>query len=229
MSTAALSTKPGVPTAYRSLAGSLRRSLLAENKSLKTVKTYCEAVVPWGQFLTEGGMPAMAAHVRREHVESFVADQLERWKPYTALNRYRALTPLPSTNYSGLRNSWPFGQTWGVKAYSKDLRIRVLDAVDRGLACRGRRAVPGVAAHDQTLAPAAAGAGSPGRLAASGPAGAQAGPAPGGLAAPARGAARRHPGGALRPLGRGPRRAGLDRDDEPGDHLALRLDAKKSR
>jgi transposase len=34
--------------------------------------------------------------------------------------------------YSGLHESWPFWHTWGMKAYSKDLRIRVIDAVDRG-------------------------------------------------------------------------------------------------
>jgi len=37
--------------------------------------------------------------------------------------------PLP---YSGVHESWPLGQTVGMKAYSKDLRIRVLDAVARG-------------------------------------------------------------------------------------------------
>ena len=34
--------------------------------------------------------------------------------------------------YSGVHDSWPFWQTVEMKAYSKDLRIRVLDAVDRG-------------------------------------------------------------------------------------------------
>src|SRR5207248_1720657 len=72
-----------------------------------------------------------------------------------------------------------------------------------------------------------AGARQPGRLAPPGPAGAQDGSAAGGLAAPARGAARRHPRGALRPLGANRRRAGLDRDDEPGRQRPLRLDPKK--
>lgn len=34
------------------------------------------------------------AHIHREHVEAFVADQLQRWKPATASQRYRALTQL---------------------------------------------------------------------------------------------------------------------------------------
>jgi site-specific recombinase XerD len=81
-----------LPAAYRALSDSFRRSLLAENKSPKTVKTYTEAVRLFGQFLAEHGMPLRPASIRREHVEGFVADQLGRWKPYTALNRYRALT-----------------------------------------------------------------------------------------------------------------------------------------
>ena len=37
-------------------------------------------------------MPTEPAAIHREHIESFVLDQLRRWKPYTALNRYRPLT-----------------------------------------------------------------------------------------------------------------------------------------
>jgi len=36
-------------------------------------------------------MPLLVANIRREHVESFIADLLARWKPATANNRYRAL------------------------------------------------------------------------------------------------------------------------------------------
>ncbi len=36
-------------------------------------------------------MPTQAASIRREHVEAFVAELLEKWKPATAHNRYRAL------------------------------------------------------------------------------------------------------------------------------------------
>lgn len=36
-------------------------------------------------------MPLDVAHIRREHVESFVLDLLTRWKPATAHNRYRGV------------------------------------------------------------------------------------------------------------------------------------------
>jgi hypothetical protein len=82
----------GISGSYRLRAESFRRSLLAENKDAKTIKTYTEGVRLLGVFLAERGMPTEIAHIRREHVESFVGDQLELCKPNTALNRYRALT-----------------------------------------------------------------------------------------------------------------------------------------
>ena len=36
-------------------------------------------------------MPTAPAAITREHVEAFITDLLERWKPATAHNRYRAL------------------------------------------------------------------------------------------------------------------------------------------
>ena len=75
----------------------------------------------------------------------------------------------------------------------------------RSAAVGGDRTLPGVAAHDQALAPPAAGARPSRRFTADGSAGPPDGSAPRGLAAPARGAAGCHAGGALRPLGRGPR------------------------
>ncbi|MGH9077091.1 MAG: tyrosine-type recombinase/integrase [Acidimicrobiales bacterium] len=67
------------------------RSLRAENKSPKTVETYGEAARLFHRFLIEHGMPTEATKLTREHVETFVADLLERYKPATASNRYRAL------------------------------------------------------------------------------------------------------------------------------------------
>ena len=87
-----ISTRPLLNESYRALAESFRRTLLAENKSPKTIKTYCEAVNQLRQFLAAQGMPGEPTHITREHVESFVTDQLSRWKPATALNRYRGLT-----------------------------------------------------------------------------------------------------------------------------------------
>lgn len=73
------------------MAQSFRRSLMAQNKSERTVTTYLEAVRLFGDFLVERGMPTDMLALTREHVEEFVADQLARWKPGTANNRYRSL------------------------------------------------------------------------------------------------------------------------------------------
>jgi site-specific recombinase XerD len=76
---------------FRVLAASFRRHLLAENKSAQTLRTYLDGVRLLGEFLAEQGMPTAPAHVRREHVEAFIVRLLERFKPATADNRYRAL------------------------------------------------------------------------------------------------------------------------------------------
>jgi site-specific recombinase XerD len=70
------------------------RSLRAANKSPKTIKAYREAAVQLLAFLTEHGMPTAVASIRREHVEAYIESVLERWKPATASNRYRALRVL---------------------------------------------------------------------------------------------------------------------------------------
>jgi site-specific recombinase XerD len=72
------------------LNGSFRRTLRAEDKSERTVKSYTEAVRLFGDFLAERGHPLTVEAITRDDVRAFVADQLERWKPLTALNRYRA-------------------------------------------------------------------------------------------------------------------------------------------
>ena len=63
---------------YAALTESFRRSLLAENKSPKTIKTYSEALRLFGAFLVRNGMPQAVAHIKREHVEAFIADLLTR-------------------------------------------------------------------------------------------------------------------------------------------------------
>ena len=74
-----------------SLATSFERHLRAENRSPSTVTTYLDAVKQLSAFLTSMGMPQEIDGIRREHVESFIADLLSRWKPATASNRFRAL------------------------------------------------------------------------------------------------------------------------------------------
>lgn len=75
----------------RTLGASFKRSLLAENKATSTIEVYTSAVTRFADFLEASGMPTSADAIHREHVESFIAHLLERFKPATASNRYRAL------------------------------------------------------------------------------------------------------------------------------------------
>ena len=68
------------------LVPSLVRHLRAEDKAHKTIQAYTSAVELLDRFLAERGMPRTVTGVRREHVETFIAHLLERWKPATASN-----------------------------------------------------------------------------------------------------------------------------------------------
>ncbi len=74
-----------------SLPDGFRRHLAAGNLSPKTQKTYLEAVRLFSSFVQDKGMPKRITNIRREHVETFIADQLHSWKPATAANRYGGL------------------------------------------------------------------------------------------------------------------------------------------
>jgi site-specific recombinase XerD len=78
----------------RNLIPDFERSLRAGNKSPKTVKIYGEAARGLVGFLVAQGMPTDAAKIHREHVESYIEDQISRWKPATANQRYRSLASL---------------------------------------------------------------------------------------------------------------------------------------
>ena len=67
------------------------RAARAENLAPKTVETYMGAATQFERYITRQGMPRNVANLRREHVEAFILDQLERFKPATANNRYRSL------------------------------------------------------------------------------------------------------------------------------------------
>jgi site-specific recombinase XerD len=73
------------------LALSWRRALRAQNKSPRTISGYLDGVDRFSEFLARSGMPRGVAHLRREHVEMFIAEQLERLAPATARTRYRSL------------------------------------------------------------------------------------------------------------------------------------------
>jgi site-specific recombinase XerD len=68
---------------------SWRRSLAARRVSPATVATYTSAVDRLAEYLEAGGMPTRLSAIRREHVEAFLADLLERRAPATAHNRFR--------------------------------------------------------------------------------------------------------------------------------------------
>jgi site-specific recombinase XerD len=63
-------------------------SLRARNRSPKTIKGYVETTRLFREYLVRVGMPTAIDMITREHVEAFIADQLERWKPKTAQVRY---------------------------------------------------------------------------------------------------------------------------------------------
>jgi integrase len=89
-------TLPFVSSAPRAatlpaLHASFRRTLRAEDKSERTVKSYTEAVSLLADFLQRRGHPLTVTAITRNDVRAFIADQLQRWKPATALNRYRSL------------------------------------------------------------------------------------------------------------------------------------------
>jgi hypothetical protein len=77
--------------ALPALNASFRRTLRAEDNSERTVKSYTEAVSLLTDFLEKRGHPLTVTAITRNDVRDFIADQLERWKPATALNRYRSL------------------------------------------------------------------------------------------------------------------------------------------
>jgi site-specific recombinase XerD len=63
-------------------------SLRARNRSQKTITGYLQSVELLRTFLEESGMPTAVDMIEKQHVEAFVADQLQRWKPKTAQVRY---------------------------------------------------------------------------------------------------------------------------------------------
>jgi site-specific recombinase XerD len=59
--------------------------------SPKTERTYLDAALLFEGFLVRSGLPAALPAIRREHVEAFITDQLDHFRPATAHNRYRSL------------------------------------------------------------------------------------------------------------------------------------------
>ena len=80
-----------MPRDLRALAISYRRHLLAENRSPQTIKSYLDSIRIFALFLNGNGMPTNPEEISREHVESFVADQLARHRPNSAGTRIGAV------------------------------------------------------------------------------------------------------------------------------------------
>lgn len=83
--------KVQVPSDITELAASWDRSLRAEAKSMMTRRGYLQAVNQLDGFLERNGMPREPANLKREHIEAFVIDLVERLSPSTGATRFRAL------------------------------------------------------------------------------------------------------------------------------------------
>jgi site-specific recombinase XerD len=66
-------------------------SLRSERRAPATRRTYLAGARQLLDYLKAHGMPTVAEHVRREHVEAYLADVGERRSANTAQTRYRAL------------------------------------------------------------------------------------------------------------------------------------------
>lgn len=66
-------------------------SLRSRNMSPKTIKSYLESVDLYIEHAERVGRTTKVASVTREDVESFLAEQLERWAPKTCQIRYGGL------------------------------------------------------------------------------------------------------------------------------------------
>jgi site-specific recombinase XerD len=136
------STRPdaGLPADLRIELDSFLLSLEAENLAPKTRRTYGEAVDLLGRFLAERGMPTDPRSIRREHAEAFVADQVARWRPNTARNRYLALKRFFDwLAGEGLIEASPMARTRPPRVPEQPVPIVTDDAVRALLrACEGR-------------------------------------------------------------------------------------------
>jgi len=76
---------------FETLLPSWARSLRAANKSAKTIRSYIDSAHLFEQFVRDAFGITVVSKVNRDHVESFVEDQLAKWRPATAAVRYRSL------------------------------------------------------------------------------------------------------------------------------------------
>jgi site-specific recombinase XerC len=67
------------------------QALRSEGKSQRTVEKYLESMVQFIVFLRQHGMPEQVGSIRREHVEAFIVDLIERHSKGTAVTRFQSL------------------------------------------------------------------------------------------------------------------------------------------
>src|SRR4051794_15064350 len=92
-----MQTAPSVEIVTRGDLGgnvtSFARHMRAANLTVSTQRTYLASLDRLAAFLETSGMPTDVAAIKREHVEAFIEDQLAKWKPATAANRYSGIRP----------------------------------------------------------------------------------------------------------------------------------------
>lgn len=90
-----MATRTVTPTIeLDALVDSWARHLRAANLSPRTVRSYTDGARAFVAFAREAGMPTDPTAIKREHVETYIEAILDRWKPSTALTRYRDLQQL---------------------------------------------------------------------------------------------------------------------------------------
>ena len=90
-------TNVAAPTSLGELSGLLspwRIHPEAAKLSPRTIRACADDDALFAAFLADKGMPTLAGNIRREHVEAFIAAELERTAPASAATRYRSLQQL---------------------------------------------------------------------------------------------------------------------------------------
>lgn len=76
------------------LLDSWRITLRAQNKAPRTITAYLDAGQAFQAFLRAAGMPSAVARLRREHVETYLAELADRTTASTVAGHYRRLQQL---------------------------------------------------------------------------------------------------------------------------------------
>ena len=92
-----MATRLADGTEYGRLASLIRsweRSLRAADKSPRTLRSYGDSARLLDAFVRGSFGITSVAGITRDHIETFIAATLDRWKPTTAAVRYRSLQQL---------------------------------------------------------------------------------------------------------------------------------------